>query len=79
MINYKSSDSIKPEKPAHRIESSSLALEPFFISQNADNTLLSSILDEFLELMEEWEGQIQDCNTKAVAPKSAKKRASKKS
>jgi hypothetical protein len=78
LAQYKSSDSIKPEKPADRIDSVELNLGSLSIFENADETIMSCKLDEFLDLMQVWEGQTQDCTFKAMAPKSNRKRSSKK-
>jgi hypothetical protein len=69
----------KTERPANRIQSSvPLNLGSFDEYQNVNPKMASLRLNEFLEAMEEWEGQIQDSHVKILEAKSTKKRSSKK-
>jgi hypothetical protein len=79
LAQLKASDLVKSERPANRIQSSVLFdLGPFNTYHEADSKMASSQLNEFLEAMEEWEGQIQDNNISIKEPKSTRKRSSKR-
>lgn len=77
LAQLKTSDLIKTERPANRCQSS-LQLELGSLNVDLDINVSTSQLNEFLESMVQWEGQVQDSDLKDLEPKSAKKRISKK-